>query len=268
MRRSRSSELRRSRASGFTLIELLVVISIISILSSMMLPSLSSAKSKAREVQCVNNLRQLGMAAKMYWDDNGLKMAAVTGGKDPLPGCLTDLYLPARERRLYPYLKMSEVFRCTVDAGLGNADCPDHPETTLRPSAWETRGFSYEFNNGIPAGLKIPPTKLPSAGSIEGQQEGWIPDPTRFIMMFEPPAEPRVCHHSANHFEPKWYQWHRKRAKSEFDDPRLAPALFYSPVVFMDGHAEVHNFSRALTADPYYPSEETRDWMWYKPVNQ
>ena len=34
----------------------------------------------------------------------------------------------------------------------------------------------------------------------------------------------------------------------------------------MDGHAAVHNFSRALTEDVVYPYEPTKDWMWYEPI--
>ena len=55
---------------AFTLMELLVVIAIIAILAALLLPALSAAKQKARRIGCLNNLRQLSVACKMYADDS------------------------------------------------------------------------------------------------------------------------------------------------------------------------------------------------------
>jgi prepilin-type N-terminal cleavage/methylation domain-containing protein len=61
---------RKNWREAFTLVELLVVVAIIAILAALLLPSLARSKESARRIKCVGNLRQLGIAAQMYWDDS------------------------------------------------------------------------------------------------------------------------------------------------------------------------------------------------------
>jgi len=99
---------------GFTLIELLVVIAIIAILAAILFPVFARAREKARQASCLSNLKQLGIAARMYAQDYDEKMVpvAVSG---PVVGGNGVWWMV----NLQPYIKNIQVLHCPSYSGGG-----------------------------------------------------------------------------------------------------------------------------------------------------
>jgi prepilin-type N-terminal cleavage/methylation domain-containing protein/prepilin-type processing-associated H-X9-DG protein len=100
----------KSRTRGFTLIELLVVIAIIAVLISLLLPAVQSAREAARRAQCVNNLKQMGLALHGYHDIHGsFPMGAMHGIVSP-PATYQAKQNLSVHVALLPYLEQTQVY--------------------------------------------------------------------------------------------------------------------------------------------------------------
>ena len=98
---------RAPKIYGFTLIELLVVITIILIIAGLLGPAVQRGRRKARETQCLNNVRQIGLACQLYAaDNNGAYPSNLAGSA--LSAALTD------------YIDDTSVFDCPLVAGTSN----------------------------------------------------------------------------------------------------------------------------------------------------
>jgi prepilin-type N-terminal cleavage/methylation domain-containing protein/prepilin-type processing-associated H-X9-DG protein len=138
------------RRGGFTLIELLVVIAIIAILAALLLPALARAKGSARAIQCLNQMRQIGIATRCYADENN----------DVFPrsqhSAVANKQLPW-ERALAPFLGNSGGTTTWTNLLLNLYHCGDDKQSAqldsgmnndFEPSVHLSYGLNYYFELG------------------------------------------------------------------------------------------------------------------------
>src|SRR5271154_6418081 len=107
---------------AFTLVELLVVIAIIAVLAAILLPAFTKVKLSAQRIECASNLRQLGVASEIYWDENNGNCFRYIFGSTNYgqiywfgwlgPGAEGQRPFNLSLGALHPYLKGSDVRLC------------------------------------------------------------------------------------------------------------------------------------------------------------
>jgi prepilin-type N-terminal cleavage/methylation domain-containing protein len=138
-------------ARAFTLIELLVVIAIITVLAAILFPVFAQAREQARQTVCSSNVRQIGLAVKMYVQDYDetfpIFYAYNTKAPDGSPAMAGDPKHKGVELLVLPYAKNRDIFKCPDDSGGPALADPDYG-CPGRDTYHACYGSSYRFDHG------------------------------------------------------------------------------------------------------------------------
>ena len=163
-----SSSFKRGERRAFTLMELLVVIAIIAILAALLLPVLATARKHATAISCLNNLKELTLAAQLYAGDNadviipngiGGKPAWVAGNVQELPGATNQPDITSG--LLYPYSGSPKVYQCPGDTIiLTGSSTPRIRSFSLSGMMGNNEGITG-VHDGLVENLKFTGIKMP-----------------------------------------------------------------------------------------------------------
>ena len=138
----------RKKDHGFTLIELLVVIAIIAILAAILFPVFAQAREKARQAGCQSNLKQIGLALKMYVQDYDETWPSGQILKDYSPGQTGAvgqdfIFNGWVSNMLRPYTRNQQIYRCPTLAGSGFADPWNGGTATTNGTNFVSFAYNY-----------------------------------------------------------------------------------------------------------------------------
>jgi prepilin-type N-terminal cleavage/methylation domain-containing protein len=168
---------------AFTLIELLVVIAIIAILAAMLLPALAAAKRKAQKISCVNNLKEVGLAFRVWSGDNGdkypMSVSANNGGpNDLLPADLLNPFSiwAIGQQKAFAYtifqcmsneISTPKIVFCPSDLGNGRSSVADTNFITIN-NGYISYFFGRDPNEAYPAMILTGDRNLTSTANQTG----------------------------------------------------------------------------------------------------